>query len=937
MTKRILKQVLRGIYYRFPIKYRSRLLNITIKLYPALLASQQHPINNFCTSSNTDDDILVNITDISGSLAQMPEKVAIHCHIFYTDLLDEFYRQLAQMPFPFDLFVSVTSEEAKQLCQQQLSVISELQTLQIVVVPNKGRDIAPMFCTFGAQLKNYSYIAHLHSKKSLYNSGATQGWREYLFHGLFGSSSNIYRIFNLFEVNGIGIIYSQCYSLVPYLAFTWLANSQLGSTLCKRLNINKPEHYFNYPAGSMFWARVDALRPLFDLNLSWNDFPEEKGQTDGTLAHAIERLLGIVPTAQGYETRIVKDIHLPSWSTFRLDQQYLCRNIDYYINAFNNDLTEIVAFDIFDTLLTRPLLHPDHTKQLIANQLDESNALLFLQYRTQAEINARHNMAKDVNLDTIYQEFTALTQLPPQIVSSIQLLEEQIEISSVRARDEMLTVLQFAKQFGKRILLISDMFLPRTVIEKMLSLNNVQGWDDIYLSSEQGVRKDTGLLYSLILEKEKVSGPQVVMIGDNERSDWQLPFDMFGIRCIHVMRANELAYALPSYKPLISSATNLSAELTLGLVIQRNLNKIACFETSDTQIVSDTPEKLGFNIIGPLVLGFCHWLLQSAMNDGIQQLYFLAREGEILKRVYDIWTEGTKDAPQSHYLQLSRRAVNVPQIQSFDSIKAIAEMHYFTNELSYFLYERFGLELSGQQWESIYKQGLWSPQQKLEIQQNNITHIIPLLRFLQPLILEKAAAEKEALLRYLASMNLFDDSQKKAVVDIGYSATIQKSLNQLLVMPLHGYYLATSAYVRKGIPAHLLTKGCYVSEGISNFPDSHVYSHNFMLEKLLSADSAQLTHYTVDNQTNKIHPHYKLLREKELSTQSVRAALQKGILDYAVRAKRIQKELYPEFTPDITIANSLYSEFIHHNSKYGNNTLKKMILDDDYCGRGLVE
>ena len=99
------------------------------------------------------------------------------------------------------------------------------------------------------------------------------GWREYLLNGLFGSTSNINRIFSLFEKNTqLGIIYPQVFSEVPYMAFTWLANRAKGAELCARIGITMPDGYFDFPAGSMFWARMDAMRPLFDLNLKWEDF-----------------------------------------------------------------------------------------------------------------------------------------------------------------------------------------------------------------------------------------------------------------------------------------------------------------------------------------------------------------------------------------------------------------------------------------------------------------------------------------------------------------------------------------------------------------------------------------------------------------------------------------------------------------------------------------
>ncbi|EXS67932.1 rhamnan synthesis F family protein [Sphingobium sp. Ant17] len=57
---------------------------------------------------------------------------------------------------------------------------------------------------------------------------------------------------------------------------------------------------FDFPAGSMFWARTDAILPILSADLEWEDFPLEEGQTDGTLAHCIERMFGVVAVSRNF-------------------------------------------------------------------------------------------------------------------------------------------------------------------------------------------------------------------------------------------------------------------------------------------------------------------------------------------------------------------------------------------------------------------------------------------------------------------------------------------------------------------------------------------------------------------------------------------------------------------------------------------------------------
>lgn len=947
LRRRILP-VLKIIYWRFPARWRNHVLHMAYRIAGPLFSGMGHyelwrtSRTGFTNQRAMDScGLLAGMVDLStiAPLTTPPAgRIAIHAHIFYADLAAEFAKFFDHMPFRFDLFVSTPDEASSQTCKQAFSQLSRLGQLTITIVPNRGRDIAPLFCTFGEALQRYDYIAHIHSKKSLYNSGATDGWREYLFTSLLGSKTQIQKIFTLLSrEKEIGLVYPQNFPKLPYPAYTWLSNQGLGHLWCNKLGISKiPRGYFDFPAGSMFWARTEALQPLFDAHLKIEDFPEEAGQNDATLAHCIERLLVLVTRQSGFNSVILRDTQSNSWSRWHFEQ-YLLRKQESIHAMLADPALRIVVFDIFDTLLTRPLLNPEMIKNMVAYRAEGETGRLYLELRALAETQARQKAGRDVGLDAIFAEFSSLSGLSLEAINPLRSLEETIEQEIVTPRPEVIALLQLTTALGKRVILASDMYLPKSVIEKMLTRHGISGWQEFYLSSENGLRKDTGDFYRQLLLYEGVSPGEVMIIGDNEHSDVQIPGDM-GIKPLHVMRPVELARAIPRLGPLIEHSLysdDLNRQLTLGTIAQANFHPLFFPHFDPADLVPATPWAIGFTIAGPVVLAFVQWLVAKAAADGMQHLYFLAREGQLLKIVYDQWVSNDANAIASDYLVLSRRAVTVPMISNLDDILQIARIQYFPNHLSEFIQERYGLKLSHQECEDLAQLGLWPKNKLVAVENENVDHLIPVLQALEARILTNAQLERPGLLAYLNSLGL-NSAAKSAIVDIGYSATIQGYLNRLMNQTIHGYYLMTIERAQKVSTQYgAITQGCFahfMNPKINALP---MFIKSFSLEKLLSSDDAQIVCYRQTDAEN-IIPEFRQLADEERQSMKTRAEIRRGIMDFVNQSITIRDQLVGDFEVPLDIATALFDEFIEHPSQSEKDILGALVLDDHYCGRGIV-
>jgi lipopolysaccharide biosynthesis protein len=192
------------------------------------------------------------------------------------------------------LFVSVTNEKALEQVFDMLKDYNG-KVVDIKIVPNRGRDIGPFFTAFGQRiLTDYDYVGHLHTKKTadLKDENVGKVWYGFLLDNLLGSKSGAMLDNILAKMKGdttIGMVFPDDPNAVG-----WSANRIFAEPLAKRLGLENLPAQMNFPVGTMFWARTSALGPMINLNFSWNDFPEEPLPYDGSMLHAIERLLPLL-------------------------------------------------------------------------------------------------------------------------------------------------------------------------------------------------------------------------------------------------------------------------------------------------------------------------------------------------------------------------------------------------------------------------------------------------------------------------------------------------------------------------------------------------------------------------------------------------------------------------------------------------------------------
>ncbi len=785
---------------------------------------------------------------------RFPGNIAVVIHAFYADVFDSLCPSLANIPVRFDLYISVPSEDVAAQIRRSLDTHAKNANAVIRVSQNRGRNFGPFLVEFSDDILRHDFILHLHTKKSLYTGAEQASWRAHLYDTLLGDRESVEAILSQFvEHPDLGVIYPMIASSMPYWAHHWLSNAHLAPDMFRRLEVSdyQMEGMIDYPVGGMFWGRVEALRPLFTAQFRYTDFPEEAGQTDGTLAHAIERSIVQVARSRGYGFGEVDP------STWLIRYNWSERNLFQYASQTSDALrtriqeADLISFDIFDTLLLRPSAAPNSVLKFVGVVVIRQypSAQDFYQKRKDAELAARQqtNFAGDVDLDAIYAAFPVTDDWPREAIAFAQSTEIGMEKRIVQPRTEGVAAVRYARSVGKRVIAISDTYMSRSLVEELLAtVGLAHSFDDIYVSSDRQARKDRGDLWRLVMEREHVQPYRWLHIGDNEHSDVQRPSDL-GMMTFHFMNPTALA-KLRGFETMLSrgGGSTWGTDLVLGPLVNRVAGSPFLEDGSFRPLTLTTPFDVGYVVFGPIAFTFTAWLIRRLKALDIQRAYFLAREGYSLRRFYETFRRYSEDPslPESTYLLTSRRMVlSALQGLTFEP-EEITGAAYYNGTLAGLLQSRIGLTLP---------QELGLEEFTIRLPDDSV-RALARLQALETEIVAHGKHENLLYQEYCASIGILSEASS-AVIDIGYNATIQRVLQKLTERSFAGFYLGSFKGARDVERMGGAAYGCF-TEGLAPFASPlPVVQQSLILEAFLCAPHGQVSGFT--RGSNGLEPVYK--------------------------------------------------------------------------------
>jgi glycosyltransferase involved in cell wall biosynthesis/predicted HAD superfamily hydrolase len=431
----------------------------------------------------------------------------------------------------------------------------------------------------------------------------------------------------------------------------------------------------------------------------------------------------------------------------------------------------LLSLDVFDTALRRAYSQPTHV--FCRTQRDLAgcgyNVNDFAEIRIRAERLARHtawqaHKRPDTTLASIYNHLQSLTGLAWPVIEKAKELEIAAELACVKADSVVAGLFGKARDAGIPVVFVSDMYLPREVIERMLTEHGYAGYLELFLSSDRFLAKHDGSLFATVLETFELAPDRVLHIGDNSHADAAVPRKM-GLRQHRYEHRREAMAKLRPTSPDVLPLSRLKARHWPP--------------GQSTADVRGFFEYLG-RTYGQLIHGsYVQWIAQSVIENQSDLVLFFSRDGYLLKKIYDMFRGRSAPLPPSAYCCVSRFTLGLSRITGLDEDAYTFLLSGVEPRTAGHILRRFGLKLDPASEAAVLAEHGLAPDDVVIHDWTARERMRQVMRHFETPLLLEASRQRAALHAYLSRFAL-NRIKRLAIVDLGWAGNMQTGFDAVI-------------------------------------------------------------------------------------------------------------------------------------------------------------
>jgi len=497
---------------------------------------------------------------------------------------------------------------------------------------------------------------------------------------------------------------------------------------------------------------------------------------------------------------------------------------------------DIVSIDLFDTLIMRQTLFPTDIYEMMDIRLKEQKVMIenFCGKRLESEkYLSKWKAPSLVEIYTYMVETYSITTITPEKLAE---MEWQVDFELIVPRQEMCDFISQMKCLGKEIYVVSDTYYTKEQLQRILQKCDITFYKDILASCEYGTGKTQHLFEKL---RERTAGKRCIHIGDDPAADVECA-QRIGIFACRIYSGIELL-EMAGYLGLWESTESLSDRIKIGMFIAKLFNSPFWFETAERKISVSSAYDIGWLFFAPMISDFVIWFEKQVQNCHIQNIWFGARDGYLIKKLYDELVKNTS----STYFLTSRTAAIRAGVENEDDIQYVEDMK-FSGTLQEELEERFGISVNEED-NDVYKTNLAGYAEK---------------------ILNRAARERAGYQSYIKKIEMKDG-------DIAFFDFVAKGTSQMYIGRLIQNHL-------KGLYFLQLEEGYMKDRGLDILSfykmeekdESIIFENYYILETMLTAPMPSVKGFNESGE-----PYYAVETRSEEDIKCFLEA-QNGIYDY---------------------------------------------------------